>query len=143
MLQTKKPNLHHAMKYFGEHYGFFINKSLNSSGPVFNTRYQSKYIHDDRYLLQVLRYIHLNPVEANIIKNYKEYVWSSIHDYLEERFDIINPSIMKEKFLNKDDFLAYHELGNSKELNFFYNRKKSPGILSLKNVEKVNKNKKT
>ena len=83
-LQTLSPNLDKAMKFFGENYSRFINKSCNSSGPAFNTRYKSKLVTDDISLLQVLRYIHLNPLEAGIVDNFKDYTWSSISEYLSE-----------------------------------------------------------
>lgn len=34
----------------------------------------------DNYFLGASRYIHLNPIEANLVKNLKEYPWSSIQE---------------------------------------------------------------
>lgn len=63
-------------------YTNWINKKLKRVGHLFQGRYKAKLILDDPYLLTVVRYIHLNPVAANIIKDPSHTYWSSHCDYL-------------------------------------------------------------
>jgi hypothetical protein len=42
-------------------YTAYYNKQYDHIGPVFNGRYRASKIYDDKYLLHVSRYIHLNP----------------------------------------------------------------------------------
>lgn len=62
---------------FAQHY----NKTHEHVGHVFQDRYLCKPIDDERYLLEVVRYIHNNPEEANVCAA-KDYRWSSYHEYM-------------------------------------------------------------
>ena len=53
------------------------NYRHNSTGHLFEGRYTSCLIRDDRYFLEVSRYIHMNPVKAKIVDNPLEYAYSS------------------------------------------------------------------
>ena len=46
-------------------------------GHVFDSRYTSCLIEDDRYFLEVSRYIHLNPVKAQMVREPLAYEYSS------------------------------------------------------------------
>ena len=48
-------------------------------------RYKAIVIDRDKYLAAVIRYIHLNPVEAKETDDPKDYPWSSHHHYLGHR----------------------------------------------------------
>jgi REP element-mobilizing transposase RayT len=62
-----------------------VQKRLGTTGHLFEKRYHATLIDADRYLLAVLRYIHLNPVEARIVTRAADYRWSSHHSYLGTR----------------------------------------------------------
>lgn len=136
LIQTPDANLDKAMKYFGETFARFINGVSNGFGPVFSGRYHSKIICDEQYLLEVFRYIHLNPLDAKLVENFSEYKWSSIVDYINDDFSIVNPSFMKQYFMDINDLLSYHYLGNSKKINSFYSRQKIPNRISHKSIGK-------
>ncbi len=53
------------------HAGYF-NKRHRRSGHLFQNRYKSILCQEDTYLLELVRYIHLNPLRAKIIQDYKE-----------------------------------------------------------------------
>ena len=44
-----------------------VNKLRERRGPLFEGRFRCRAIEDDEYLLQVCRYIHLNPVKAGLV----------------------------------------------------------------------------
>lgn len=54
-----------------------FNKKYNRTGHVFENRYKGILVIDDRYLLSLLRYVHQNPVIANMCKHVYDYPWSS------------------------------------------------------------------
>ncbi len=68
-----------AMKHIGEHFTRRFNAKYGLDGPLFRGRYRSKPIESERYLLQVLRYIHRNPVEHGI--GGLDHRWSSHNAY--------------------------------------------------------------
>ncbi len=55
---------------------------MNKDGPLFRGRYNACLIEADDYLIQVSRYIHLNPVEAKICQKPQDYCWSSYRFFL-------------------------------------------------------------
>jgi len=66
----------------------FYNLQQNRIGHVFQDRYRSEIITDDKYLLQVIRYVHNNPVNAKIVKSPENYIWSSYTEYINENIII-------------------------------------------------------
>lgn len=58
------------------------NKVYERTGHLFQNRYRSETVEDDMYFIGVLRYIHQNPIKAKMVKNMKDYKWSSYHDYI-------------------------------------------------------------
>lgn len=63
-------------------YGVFYNKKYQRQGPLFSDRFKSKIIQKDSYFLEVSRYIHLNPVKGDLVKNPEDYPFSSLSEYV-------------------------------------------------------------
>jgi len=55
------------MQPFQTSYTVYFNKRHQRSGHVFEQRYKAFLVDKDNYLLEVSRYIHLNPVAAGIV----------------------------------------------------------------------------
>ena len=70
------------MKGLQVSYAYYYNKKYVRVGHLFQDRFKSEVIEDDRYLLSAIRYIHQNPVKAGIVKHQSEYPWSSYNYYL-------------------------------------------------------------
>ena len=65
------------MQSMGRNYVRYFNSEYQRTGTLWEGRYKSCLIQEDRYLLEVHRYIELNPVRADMVKDPGEYVWSS------------------------------------------------------------------
>lgn len=63
-------------------YAYLFNRWHGQSGHVFQGRHHSRLCADDAYLLELLRYIHLNPLRAGLCLTAEEYPWSSLSAYL-------------------------------------------------------------
>jgi REP element-mobilizing transposase RayT len=122
---TPKTNLPECMKHLNGIYSKFHNIDSKTDGPIFKDRYKSILIDSDQYLIQVCRYIHLNPVKAKLT-NGINHTWSSYKYYANK--NISSPSwLHKEEILailNDDStstkFINFHEQGDSGELIKFY-----------------------
>jgi len=77
ILETNKANLHQVMHYLNGSYTTYFNLKNGRSGHLFQGRYKGIVIDVDNYLLELSRYLHLNPVRAGIVKRPEEYVHSS------------------------------------------------------------------
>ncbi len=70
----------------------YINYHEKRCGTLWEGRYKSSPIEDDRYLLVCCRYVELNPVRAVLVDNPEEYRWSSYrHKIGEEECDWLDP----------------------------------------------------
>lgn len=63
-------------------YTLYINNKYSTIGHLFHGRYKAILVDPQNYLLQLVRYIHLNPVRANIVSKPEEFRWSSYRAYL-------------------------------------------------------------
>ena len=77
LIETPKPNLSRGMRQLNGVYTQYINHDHNRTGHVFQGRYKSILVQKDSHLLELARYIILNPVRAGICLNPEEYFWSS------------------------------------------------------------------
>jgi hypothetical protein len=59
-----------------------INKLYKKDGPLFRGRYKAILVQEDEYLTHIIRYIHLNPVQAYMAQTPNDYPWSSHKYYL-------------------------------------------------------------
>jgi len=49
-----------------------FNRRHNRHGQLFQNRYKSFLCEEDAYLLELVRYIHLNPIRASVVKDLKQ-----------------------------------------------------------------------
>ncbi len=65
------------MQSVGRRYVQYFNYQYQRSGTLWEGRYRSCLVQTENYLLEVYRYIELNPVRANMVEDPGEYSWSS------------------------------------------------------------------
>jgi putative transposase len=65
------------MQAIGRVYVPYFNGTYGRCGGLWEGRYRSTVVEDDRYFLTCMRYIELNPVRAGMVARPFEYVWSS------------------------------------------------------------------
>ena len=82
MLQTPDANLSRCMRHLNGVYTQKYNVSHGCDGTLFRGRYKSVLVDADSYLLQLVRYIHRNPLTAGLVKRLDQYGWSSHKGYL-------------------------------------------------------------
>lgn len=63
-------------------YASWHNNRYGRAGHLFQNRYLSEPVESEGYLVHVLRYIHQNPLKANMVKKPEDYPWSSYNDYI-------------------------------------------------------------
>jgi REP-associated tyrosine transposase len=82
VLETPQGNLSKMIQAFQTSYTVYFNKRRGRSGHVFEQRYKAFVVDRDNYLLEVRRYVHLNPVAARLTEKPAQYDWSSYSSYL-------------------------------------------------------------
>ncbi|ADQ13967.1 transposase [Halanaerobium hydrogeniformans] len=84
-IQTNETEIWKIMRSVNLHYAKYFNNKYDLSGHLFQDRYNSTMIENNYQKLLVSRYIHLNPVRANLVSEAAKYKWSSFGVYLGKR----------------------------------------------------------
>ena len=77
LIETPEPNLGAGMQWFHGRYVRWFNGRHKKVGRLFQDRYGSQTVTSDAQLVVTLRYIALNPVEAGLCKDARDWRWSS------------------------------------------------------------------
>jgi len=85
VLKSTYNNLSAFMKELNGDYGVYYRLKMGGKGYVFQSRFKSTLIQDDRYLRMAIIYTLLNPVRVGITVKAAEYEWSSAREYFKGR----------------------------------------------------------
>ena len=118
LLMKEKEDIGTSMKRITVGYVQWHNIKHERTGHLFQNRYRSEPVQSESYLLNVLRYIHQNPVKANIINSPGAYEWSSYNQYIrsfnsQETF--IDDEMIKAYFSDERDFEDFMNISVSDE----------------------------
>ena len=81
------PALSHSMQSLGRRYVRWFNERHQRSGTLWEGRFRSTVLEPERYLLDCMRYIELNPVRSALVADAASYPWSSMAHHLGLRVD--------------------------------------------------------
>lgn len=84
LLQAGEIPLSQGIQNLSFRYTRWINWREKRTGHLFQGRFKAVLVDGDSYLLELVRYIHLNPVRAELVRDPGEYPWSSHKTYLGE-----------------------------------------------------------
>lgn len=85
------------MRHLHSKYAKYFNNRNDFIGHVFEKRYDAEWIDNPGYEIDVSKYIHLNPLKAQMVDQLEDYPWSSYRAYvLEEE----NPLLTKKQILS-------------------------------------------
>jgi len=98
-------------------YAKYFNRIHRKIGHVFQGRYRAILCQKESYLLELVRYIHLNPVRAHLVESPQQWRWCSLAAYL-------HPG--QHSWLYTEDVLAY--FGKSSRQNLLAFLSQAPGV---------------
>ena len=134
LLTTPRANLSRFMRHLNGVYTQRHNRYHKKDGHLFRGRYKAILVQEDAYLTHLVRYIHLNPVQANLAQDPKDYLWSSHRHYLkakDEEWLKVTPTLkMFSKSLRsaKKAYLDFIRDGIDPKTKAFFSVKK-PGLI--------------
>jgi putative transposase len=85
LIETPEGNLNKLMHYMNGSYTNYLNRRRKRNGHLFQGRYKAILIERDSYLLELSRYIHLNPVRAGIVEKPEFYEYSSYKSFISRK----------------------------------------------------------
>jgi REP element-mobilizing transposase RayT len=101
LLRTSLMPLSKVMRRLMTGYAVTFNKRHKRSGHLFQNRYKSIVCEEDSYLLELIRYIHLNPLRAGLAKDLKEldkYPWTGHSAIMGKKNNFLVPKQQPNNF---------------------------------------------
>jgi len=77
VIETPESNLALGMRQLNGVYTQRFNRNHHRVGYIFQGRYKAILVERDAYLLELCRYVVLNPVRASMVKDVRQWSWSS------------------------------------------------------------------
>jgi len=77
LIETPQPNLSRGMKHLNGVYTQWFNRKHSRFGHLVQGRFKSIIVEKESYLLELARYIVLNPVRAKMVRSTRDWRWSS------------------------------------------------------------------
>ncbi|MBI2363699.1 MAG: transposase [Deltaproteobacteria bacterium] len=92
LIESSAQPLAKFMQGLQQSYSQYFNLHHRKTGHVFQGRYKAIVCEKDEYLLQLIRYIHLNAVRAGMVKEPQQYLYSGHRAYLDgTATEVIDP----------------------------------------------------
>ncbi len=140
LVQTPDANLSRCMRHLNGVYTQRFNRNHLLDGQLFRGRYKAILLEGDSYLLELVRYVHRNPLEAGLVKVLDKYQWSSHQGYLSDAKkwnwlykDFILSLFSNEKAASRKMYKGFVSKGTPEEINRIFGRKNLPSALGSKN----------
>ena len=108
---TEKPKVVDPSRQFSHLFNAYtqaINKRHNRTGSLFETTFERKVVTNEKYLQQLIFYIHNNPVHHGFVKQMSLYPWSSYDTVVSDKPTKLKRTEVIEQFGNKENFIFYH-----------------------------------
>jgi putative transposase len=98
LVRTPLANLSRGIRHLNGVFTQKMNVKYDFDGALFRGRFKSILIEEATYLLEVVRYIHRNPLKAGLVKTITKHPWTSHAAYLSARDRL--PWLKTETILN-------------------------------------------
>jgi len=111
VIRSEKEFLSKAMQSLQVRYIQYFNKKYKRTGSLVQNRFRSKIVENQKYFLEVCKYVHRNPENAGIAKT-EDYEWSSYKEYL-GKGKLVDKRILMHYFDNDiNKFIEYTRKSN-------------------------------
>jgi len=109
LIRTKEVALETIFRKINTAYASWFNMKYSRSGHLQDGRYYSEPINSLDYLLAALRYIHKNPLKADLENSVgSRYPWNSYHAYIKQNDDLVDTGFILSTFTSLDNFIDFH-----------------------------------
>lgn len=110
LIQIKDETFSSAMGRLINSYTKAVNREWRRTGPLFEGRFKAKHVDTDEYVLELSRYIHLNPAAANLVAHPDEWCYSSYTTIIGNKDGILPVSdLISSYFINTDPKIGYQQ----------------------------------
>ena len=133
LIHTPRGNLSRSMRHVNGVYTQRFNRAHGLEGALFRGRFKSILVDGESYLLQLVRYIHRNPIRAGVANHLEQYPWSSHMGYLSsaKKWDWVYKGFILSVLSSKKEGLIraykrFMQTEDSEEITKIFERKRGP-----------------
>ena len=147
VIQVCEIPLSKIIQHLSFRYARYINFNQKRIGHLFQGRYKAILIDAENYLLELVRYVHMNPVRAKMVDSPEDYFWSSHRAYLRlENLQWLTKDFVLNLFNNLEDYKYFisnmpqeksqkhFQVGNQTNLNVLAN---DEFMMRISNIKKM------
>lgn len=98
LVQNTRENLSSGMRQLGAQYASYFNKRHSRVGHLWQDRFKSWYVLDEKYLFALFKYIENNPVKAGVSQKIGEYMYCATYSILKDAV----PAFLQNAFVLRD-----------------------------------------
>ena len=102
LVQNTRENLSSGMRQLNAQYASYFNKRHERVGHLWQDRFKSWYVLDEKYLFTLFKYIENNPLKAGISQNIGEYIFCATYSIFKDAV----PVFLQNSFVLRD----YHTI---------------------------------
>ena len=113
LIRADLADLGKALLKINSNYARYYHHSNETCGHLFEDRFYSEPIETEAYLRNCIRYIHSNPINAEIIDDISKYRWSSYKEYIAPQKTPLISEFIRYFGSTCEDFIAFHQLPNN------------------------------
>jgi REP element-mobilizing transposase RayT len=136
LVHTPDGNISRSMRHINGVYTQRYNRVHKREGQLFRGRYKALIVDGDSYLLEVLRYIHRNPIRAGLVENLDDFDRSSHQGYLSRAKkwnwlykDFILSVFSADPRQARKAYSSFVSRQEPKEIERFYSKKNLSSVL--------------
>ncbi len=135
LVHTPDGNLSRCMRHINGVYTQRFNQNHKTDGQLFRGRYKAVLIENDSHLLEILRYIHRNPIRAGIVGKLRDHNWSSHQGYLSnnQKYEWLYKEFLLNMLSRRNDnqktaYINFVSGKESEEVKKIYASKNIPSV---------------
>ena len=106
LLEMKAENLSFALKRLDQDYTQYFNRKYNRVGSLWQGRFKSWFVYDEKYLNVLIKYIERNPIKKGMTSRIGEYPWASSATE--------NPALSRDEIAQLTEFFSTKFLPRAK-----------------------------
>ena len=143
LLQTPEMNLARCMRHLNGVFTQRYNIRHKCDGTLFRGRYKSILVEEDSYLLQLVRYIHRNPLRAGMVEKPGRFQWSSHKGYVSKakKWDWLHKGFILSMLTSRKSqqikqYKQFVSMEDTEEISLIFEKKYLPSMLGSESFVK-------
>jgi REP element-mobilizing transposase RayT len=107
-LNTQNKIVSNQFRKLFQGYTLAINKQQKRIGTLFQTPFKRSEVNDEKYFCNLIYYIHVNPQHHEIVKDFRNFKWTSFETIFRETPTKLNRGVVLNYFGGKEEFIGFH-----------------------------------